>query len=395
MVILDAATLNRSYHSIVFLLVGNGAERGRIQPRAAEMELQNVRFFRLVDGFSRSVRRERCRPGYQQQSVSEIAFPSKVVMYLAAGRPVIASVNRESEVGRTIRGSAGKVVSAEDAPALLEAVQDFRHADLPQLGQKARTYASLRWSSVRIFGKPGTYPGRRRFGRNLFGSTWSNAMRFAENQTKLILRFLFAVSCVGFVDQHNAHAQETWGANSSVTKTSGSSAGAKAGLPAVSIGGGSSWTAGKGSFRQGSQPGGIWHTDAFAGGAIGRSNSRNPGSTSTGVSSLFGHTARGGGYNSIPDLGRIGSTTGFAVPYRLSPSPRNGGSGGGHGASTKPFGVAHGAIGSFSSSGSSGGGTIGGKLPTAGSGLHSTITRHTPTRAVPSGPSLNEHPFPN
>ena len=49
-----------------------------------------------------------------------MVFPTKTVTYLAAGCPVIASVNRNSEVSRTIEESqAGSVVEAENPHALL------------------------------------------------------------------------------------------------------------------------------------------------------------------------------------------------------------------------------------------------------------------------------------
>ena len=89
----------------------------------------------------------------QQQSVSEIAFPSKIVTYLAAGRPVVASVNPDCEVARITRESgAGTVVNAENPEALLAAIRELRSSDLRKLGENARGYASRRWSSVRVMG---------------------------------------------------------------------------------------------------------------------------------------------------------------------------------------------------------------------------------------------------
>ncbi len=52
----------------------------------------------------------------QQKAVSEIAFPSKIVTYLAAGRPIIATVNLDSEVARVTQTSgAGKVVETRES----------------------------------------------------------------------------------------------------------------------------------------------------------------------------------------------------------------------------------------------------------------------------------------
>ncbi len=152
-VILDAAALNRNDDSMLFLCVGNGADCERIKRRAAQLDLGNVRFVPLLDekDFRGLMAASDVCLVTQQQSVSEIAFPSKIVTYLAAGRPIIASVNPECEVARITRESgAGSVVDAENPLALLEAVRGLRNADLRKAGENARAYACMRWSSGRV-----------------------------------------------------------------------------------------------------------------------------------------------------------------------------------------------------------------------------------------------------
>jgi colanic acid biosynthesis glycosyl transferase WcaI len=152
-VVLDAAALNRHDSSMLFLFVGDGADRERIQRRADELELDNVRFLPLLD--EEDFRGLLAASGIclvtQQQSVSEVAFPSKIVTYLAAGRPIVASVNPDCEVARITReAQAGRVVAAEDPQALLAAICQLRDEDLETVGHNARGYASERWSSVRV-----------------------------------------------------------------------------------------------------------------------------------------------------------------------------------------------------------------------------------------------------
>lgn len=152
-VVLDAAALNRSDDSVLFLLVGSGADCERLRYRAAELKLLNVRFLPLLEeaNFRGLIAASDICLVTQQRSVSEVAFPSKIVTYLAAARPIIASVNPESEVADVTRDSgAGKVVNAEDAPALLTAIEELRSTDLQQLGRKARNYAARRWAAARI-----------------------------------------------------------------------------------------------------------------------------------------------------------------------------------------------------------------------------------------------------
>jgi colanic acid biosynthesis glycosyl transferase WcaI len=152
-VIVDAAVLSRSDDLIEFLLVGDGAVCGKIKRRVSELELRHVRFLPLLD--LKDFRGLLAASGVclltQQASVSEIAFPSKIVTYLAAGRPVIASVNPDSEIARTIRESgAGRVVAPEDGAALLTAIHEFQGEDPREHSRNAREYANRRWSSSRV-----------------------------------------------------------------------------------------------------------------------------------------------------------------------------------------------------------------------------------------------------
>jgi colanic acid biosynthesis glycosyl transferase WcaI len=154
-VVLDAAALNRHDGSMLFVFVGDGADRERIQRRASELDLGNVRFLPLLE--QQDFRGLLAASGIclvtQQQSVSEVAFPSKIVTYLAAGCPIVASVNPECEVARITReAGAGKVVAAEDPKALLAAICELQGENLDALGQNARDYASKRWSSMRVLG---------------------------------------------------------------------------------------------------------------------------------------------------------------------------------------------------------------------------------------------------
>ncbi len=152
-VVLDAAALNRSDNSMLFLLVGDGADCERIRRRALALGLDNVRFLPLLDetNFHGLMAASNVCLVTQQQSVAEIVFPSKIVTYLAAGRPIVVSVDPECEVARMTRESgAGKVVEAENPGALLAAVQNLRGEDLNKLSQSARDYAILQWAPARV-----------------------------------------------------------------------------------------------------------------------------------------------------------------------------------------------------------------------------------------------------
>ena len=154
-VIVDTAAMSRDDESMLFLLVGDGAAKERIEHRANELELENVRFLPLLDSddFRGLLAASDVCLVTQRKSVSNIVFPSKVVSYLAAGCAVVASVNAGSEVARTIcESGSGAVVEAENAGALQEAIYTLRADNLQERRSSARQYAGGRWSKSRVLG---------------------------------------------------------------------------------------------------------------------------------------------------------------------------------------------------------------------------------------------------
>jgi glycosyltransferase involved in cell wall biosynthesis len=60
---------------------------------------------------------------HQRSSVSDMALPSKLTAYFAAGRPVVAAVGATSAAAREIReADAGLVVNADEPRALAESL---------------------------------------------------------------------------------------------------------------------------------------------------------------------------------------------------------------------------------------------------------------------------------
>jgi colanic acid biosynthesis glycosyl transferase WcaI len=152
-VILDAAEMCRDDASFVFLLVGNGAARQRIERRATELGLDNVRFMPLLDAqeFRGLLAASVVCLITQRKSVSDIVFPSKVVSYLAAGSAAIASVNACSEMAQAdLESNAGTVVEPENVSALRDAICAKRAHDRRDSKRNSRAYASKRWSSTRV-----------------------------------------------------------------------------------------------------------------------------------------------------------------------------------------------------------------------------------------------------
>lgn len=153
-VILEAAEKTCDREDIEYLLVGDGAMRRELEFVARARSLNHVRFMPLLDNdlFQQMLAATDIALITQQRVVSDIVFPSKTVTLLAAGCPVIASVNSKSEVAKVIlRSGAGVVVEPENAGALSSAILELSKDKeaLARMSREARRFATERWDERR------------------------------------------------------------------------------------------------------------------------------------------------------------------------------------------------------------------------------------------------------
>lgn len=121
----DAAAILRGRNDILFLFVGEGEEKAALQARAKQLGLSNMRFLPIQPRARLSelqatadVGLVTLAPGRGRTSV-----PSKVLGYMAAGRPIIACVDQNSDTAtELVSQGAGVVVPPGDPTALVRAV---------------------------------------------------------------------------------------------------------------------------------------------------------------------------------------------------------------------------------------------------------------------------------
>jgi len=151
-VVLDAAQqLAGSAADVLFLFVGAGMVRDEIEEGARELDLANVRMLpfqpreRLAEVQSTAdVSLVTLLPGQGDGSV-----PSKVLGYMAAARPIVASVDSDSDTASWVGAAeCGVVVPPQDPGALAQAILDLR-ADTARreaLGRNGREYLVAHFS---------------------------------------------------------------------------------------------------------------------------------------------------------------------------------------------------------------------------------------------------------
>ena len=155
--VLDAAAVlqARGVRGAAFALIGDGREKPRLQRRAADERLANVRFFDLVSKATYNEVLAELDVGLQiLLDVPGFRWgtsPNKFFDYLAAGRPVL--VNYPGWMSSLVtENGCGVAVPPGDPQAFADAVEDLlaRRAELPALGAAARALAEERFSQQRI-----------------------------------------------------------------------------------------------------------------------------------------------------------------------------------------------------------------------------------------------------
>ncbi|MFZ0731384.1 MAG: glycosyltransferase family 4 protein [Candidatus Sulfotelmatobacter sp.] len=139
-----AEQLRNTHPQVLFLLIGEGAEKERIQSLAQSRSLANVQF---LDQQPREkipaliCASNACLVLLKKTDVFKTVIPTKMLEFMACARPVILGV--EGQARQIVEDSAaGLVIEPENAEALAAAIDRLiaNPALGPALGQKGREY---------------------------------------------------------------------------------------------------------------------------------------------------------------------------------------------------------------------------------------------------------------
>ncbi len=155
-VIAAAENLQGTDPNVQFLLVGEGADRGRILALAESKMLRNLRFVpqqareKVPAYISAS---DACLVLLKKSDVFETVIPTKMLEFMSCGRPVILGVNGLArEILEQCRG--GLYVEPENPAALCEAIRELQQQDSLRnsMGRKGREYVVQNLSRERTAG---------------------------------------------------------------------------------------------------------------------------------------------------------------------------------------------------------------------------------------------------
>ncbi len=143
--VLRAAQELNSHEDILFVLVGDGAGRERLENEARRMKLTNVIFlpFQPRPRLPEVLASADVSLVTLQKGITTGSLPSKSFSILSSGRPILASVDQDSDMARLVgRSQAGLTVPPEEPHLLVEALLSLKLAPdaCRRMGIQGREY---------------------------------------------------------------------------------------------------------------------------------------------------------------------------------------------------------------------------------------------------------------
>jgi colanic acid biosynthesis glycosyl transferase WcaI len=144
-ILVETAELLRGEPDILILCVGEGPVKARLEEQTARVGLSNVRFLPFQPAAALGEMQATADVGLVTllPDSGKTSVPSKVLGYMAAGRPIIAAVATDSDTARMIReGACGRITAPLDPAELAGAILAFaRDRDQGvELGRRARLH---------------------------------------------------------------------------------------------------------------------------------------------------------------------------------------------------------------------------------------------------------------
>jgi glycosyltransferase involved in cell wall biosynthesis len=139
--LIGAAALLKHRSDIVFLIVGEGAAKARLQADAERHGLTNVRFisYQAKASLSESLGAADVHIVGLKRGLAGFIVPSKVYGIMAAGRPMVAAVEADSEPGRIVEEhKCGLRVEPDDPRAMAGGIVALKEGSGIEMGKRAR-----------------------------------------------------------------------------------------------------------------------------------------------------------------------------------------------------------------------------------------------------------------
>ncbi len=153
--LVEAAELLRERQDIAFLIAGEGARRSWVERTIAERKLGGVRLLPRSPRSSLGVLLGACDAAVISliPGMTGISVPSRLYNILAAGRPILAVAEPESELARVVlEEGVGRVIAPGDGSAIATAIIEMSQdkESLFEMGKRGRAAAVGKYSYARV-----------------------------------------------------------------------------------------------------------------------------------------------------------------------------------------------------------------------------------------------------
>ncbi len=155
-VVAAAATAQTSQSRLRFVFLGDGSRKHYLREQAKRLQLTNTTFLPLApsDAFPAILAAADAGILVQRSTVRNMALPSKLATYFAAGLPIVAAVDDDDDVAREVRSAgAGLVIPAESPTALLDALSTLMQSETlaAHAGRAGAAFAQSELAPSRAF----------------------------------------------------------------------------------------------------------------------------------------------------------------------------------------------------------------------------------------------------
>jgi colanic acid biosynthesis glycosyl transferase WcaI len=141
-----------------FLLIGEGSYLDELYAQADALNLPHLRLLPLQPRAALAAQLSAADVLVitQRRTVTDVVFPGKLLYYMAAGRPIVAAVNVDSETGRFVnQNQVGVVVPPEDPQELADAIRYLKQqrSEALHLGQNGRRVVEEQFDRRIVLGR--------------------------------------------------------------------------------------------------------------------------------------------------------------------------------------------------------------------------------------------------
>ncbi|MHA1274694.1 MAG: glycosyltransferase family 4 protein [Promethearchaeota archaeon] len=157
-VILEAAKELESYRDINFIIVGDGVKKQEVIERANELNLNNIHFIPMLprEKYPEVLYASDVCLATLKKEVKTPVVPSKILSIMAAGRPVVATMDLSGDAPKIIdEAKCGYALPPEDSRLLSKAILELyqNSKKRAKMGQNGRRFAEENFSIKVAAGK--------------------------------------------------------------------------------------------------------------------------------------------------------------------------------------------------------------------------------------------------